>query len=120
MDSSFQCVYSYYKVKNGQKPSLMRPVKVSTHKKAFTGKVYVFTNGGSYSCSAIVANTIKKNKRRTNSCAQTGGSLVNSGAPNNVVILPNTNFHSTKKNIIRYKTLEQSRLRCATKHPQLT
>lgn len=60
-------------------------------KKAYTGKVYVFTNGGSYSCSAIVANTIKESKRAQIVGEITGGSAyVNSGAPNKVVTLPHT------------------------------
>ncbi len=93
MDSSFQCVYSYYKVKNGQNTKFNAGWSkyFKPNKKAFTGKVYVFTNGGSYSCSAIVANTIKETKRGQIVGEMTGGSAyVNSGAPNNVVILPNT------------------------------
>lgn len=98
MNSSFQCVYSYYKVKNGQNKNFNAGWSkfFKPNKKAFTGKVYVFTNGGSYSCSAIVANTIKESKRAQIVGEMTGGSAyVNSGGPNNVVTLPNTKISFT-------------------------
>ena len=98
MDSSFQCVRSYYKVTNGQKKKFNAGWSkfFEPSKKAYTGKVYVFTNGGSYSCSAIVANTIKESKRAQIVGEITGGSAyVNSGAPNKVVTLPHTKISFT-------------------------
>ena len=98
MNSSFQCVDSYYKVKNGQnkKFNARWSKYFKPNKDAFKGKVYVFTNGGSYSCSAIVANTIKENQRGKIVGEMTGGSaFVNSGGPNEVVILPNTKISFT-------------------------
>lgn len=98
MDTSFQAVHSYYKVKNGQNQKFnsgwakfFKPPK-----SAFKGKVYVFTNGGSFSCSSIVSNTIKENKRGQIVGEMTGGSAyINTGAPNNVVTLPNTKISFT-------------------------
>lgn len=56
----------------------------------------MFTNGGSYSCSVIVANAIKESKRGQIVGEMTGGSAyVNSGGPNNVVNLPNTKISFT-------------------------
>lgn len=98
MDSSFQCVHSYFKVKNGQnvKFNAKWAKFFKPNKDVFKGKVYVFTNGGSFSCSAIVANTIKESKRGKIVGGMTGGSAyVNSGAPNEVVILPNTKISFT-------------------------
>ena len=98
MDSSFQCVNSYYKVKNGQNTKFNAGWSkfFNPFKQVFTGKVYVFTNGGSYSCSAIVANTIKESKRGQIVGEMTGGSAyVNSGGPNNVLTLPYTKISFT-------------------------
>jgi len=98
MDSSFQCVHSYYKVKNGQnkKFNARWSQYFKTNKDAYTGKVYVFTNGGSFSCSAIVSNTIKESQRGKIVGEMTGGSAyVNSGGPNNVITLPNTRISFT-------------------------
>lgn len=98
MDSSFQCVNSYYKVKKGRnkKFNAIWSKYFKPNKDAFKGKVYVFTNGGSFSCSAVVANTIKESKRGQIVGEMTGGSAyVNSGAPNEVVILPNTKISFT-------------------------
>ncbi|MEZ4923848.1 MAG: S41 family peptidase [Crocinitomicaceae bacterium] len=98
MDSSFQCVNSFYKVKNGRNKQFNKGWSkfFKSNKNAFTGKVYVFTNGGSFSCSAIVANTIKENKRGLIVGEMTGGSAyVNSGGPNKVATLPNTKISFT-------------------------
>ncbi|MEZ4920866.1 MAG: S41 family peptidase [Saprospiraceae bacterium] len=98
MDSAFQCVYSYYKVKNGKNKKFNAKWSkfFKPNKNAFTGKVFVFTNGGSYSCSAIVANTIKESQRGQLLGEMTGGSAyVNSGGPNKVIILPNTKISFT-------------------------
>ncbi|MEZ4951433.1 MAG: S41 family peptidase [Saprospiraceae bacterium] len=98
MDSTFQCLDSYYKVKNGQNEKFNERWSkfFKPNKDAFRGKVYVFTNGGSYSCSSIVANTVKENKRGQIVGEMTGGSAyVNSGAPNKVIILPNTKISFT-------------------------
>ncbi|MCB9227650.1 MAG: hypothetical protein H6578_10850 [Chitinophagales bacterium] len=98
MDSSFQCVNSYYKVKNGRNKKFNAGWSkfFKPNKDAFAGKVYVFTNGGSFSCSAIFANTVKETKRGKIVGEMTGGSAyVNSGGPNEVVILPNTKISFT-------------------------
>ncbi|MEZ4797885.1 MAG: S41 family peptidase [Flavobacteriaceae bacterium] len=98
MDSSFQCVNSYYKVKNGRNKKFNAGWSkfFKPNKDAFEGKVYVFTNGGSFSCSAVFANTVKETNRGKIVGEMTGGSAyVNSGAPNEVVILPNTKISFT-------------------------
>ncbi|MBK8558352.1 MAG: hypothetical protein IPL65_22650, partial [Lewinellaceae bacterium] len=94
MDTPFQCVYNYYKIKNGQKVRFnekwAKPF-APLRKHVFSGKIYVMTNGGSFSCSSIVANTIKENRRGQIIGEMTGGSAyVNSGAPNKNLVLPNT------------------------------
>ncbi|MEZ4847028.1 MAG: S41 family peptidase [Bacteroidia bacterium] len=94
MDSAFQCVNSYFVLKNGKRKRLhikwdnyFEPKK----KNHFDGKVYIFINGGSYSCSAIVANSFKENKRGQVLGQMSGGSAyVNSGGPNERITLPNT------------------------------
>ncbi|NRB63450.1 MAG: hypothetical protein HRU40_10590 [Saprospiraceae bacterium] len=99
MDSSFQCVHSYYHIKNKEKKMVNTKWNgffQPTNKNAFTGKVYIFTNGGSFSCSSIVANTIKQAKRGQIIGEMTGGSAyTNMGAPNRIVILPNTKISFT-------------------------
>ena len=99
MNDEFQCVDSYYKLKGGQRKRLhfqwddyFKPKK----KHHFKGDVYVFINGGSYSCSAIVANTFKENKRGKIVGQMSGGSAyVNSGAPNRAITLPNSKISFT-------------------------
>ena len=94
MDSAFQCVNSYYVLKNGNKTRLntkwddyFEPKR----KNHFNGKVYLFLNGGSYSCSSIVANTFQESRRGKTLGQMSGGSAyVNSGGPNEVITLPNT------------------------------
>jgi hypothetical protein len=94
MNTAFQCVHSYYVLKGGKKKKLktkwdnfFKPKK-ENH---FKGNVYLFINGGSYSCSAIVANTFKENRRGVVLGQMTGGSAyVNSGGPNESIVLPNS------------------------------
>lgn len=81
-------------LKNGKKRTLntkwdnyFEPKK----KNHFQGAVYIFTNGGSFSCSAIVANTFKEQKRGAILGKMTGGSaFINAGGPNKSITLPNT------------------------------
>ncbi len=99
MNSPFQCVDSYYVIKKGEKKKLnskwdnyFKPKK----KYHFDHSVYLFQNGGSYSCSAIVANTFKENNRGKILGEMSGGSAyVNSGGPNHSAILPNTKITFT-------------------------
>jgi hypothetical protein len=99
MTVPFQSVHSYYKVKtsrNGKRiekqltskwDNFFKPKKANH----FDGEVFMFANGGSYSCSSIVANTFTFNKRGTIIGSMTGGSsFVNSGAPNKLSTLPNS------------------------------
>lgn len=94
MNSTFKCVDSYYSLR-GQKMKKLNsiwdnPIK-PRGKNHFKGKVFVLINGGSYSCSSIVANTFKESKRGLTLGQMTGGSAyVNSGAPNLFLTLPNS------------------------------
>lgn len=97
MHEPFQAVAAYFKVKNDRQTGAreLRPLAnrwdnyFTPFKQRFTGKIYVFTNGGSFSCSSIVANAIKENKRGLIMGAMTGGSAyVNAGAPNQDIVLP--------------------------------
>lgn len=55
----------------------------------FKGKVYLLTNGGSFSCSAIVANAFKRENLGIIIGEETGGSSsINGGSPNKIVTLP--------------------------------
>ena len=99
MKDEFQLVNSYFTIREGENgervekqlsnkwDNYMKPKK-SNH---FIGSVYIFTNGGSFSCSAIVANTFKENGRGIILGSMTGGSaFINAGAPNKVITLPNS------------------------------
>lgn len=94
MDTSFQCVSSFNKLKNGDK--VVSKTKWDNHfdpseKNQFDGDIYLFINGGSFSCSAIVANTFKEYQRGILVGEMSGGSAyVNSGGPDHTVVLPNT------------------------------
>ncbi|MEO1413309.1 MAG: S41 family peptidase [Bacteroidota bacterium] len=95
----FQCVDSYYQLKHGKRKQLntkwdnyFNPKK----KYHFGGEVFLFLNGGSFSCSAIVANTFKASKRGQVLGQMSGGSAyVNSGGPNKLVTLPNSKITFT-------------------------
>lgn len=104
MPHAFKCVSSYYVIK--QKKDTNRQVKRINNKwdnyfkprkkDHFAGEVYLFINGGSYSCSAIVANTFKENKRGQIIGQMSGGSaFINSGGPNKVITLPNSKITFT-------------------------
>lgn len=94
MKTPFQSVNNYTKLKNGETITLN--TKWDDHFKPkskyhFDKAVYLFINGGSFSCSAIVANTFKETKRGIVLGQMTGGSAyVNGGAPNKLLTLPNT------------------------------
>jgi len=99
MKNAFQSIYATSKLdqnKQGIRPlkrlnsrsdNFFKPKK----KNHFGGNVYIFINGGSFSCSAIVANTIKENKNGVILGEMTGGSAyINSGGPNKLITLPNS------------------------------
>ena len=57
--------------------------------KSYEGTIYLLTNGGSFSCSAIVANAFKKNHLGLIIGEMTGGSSsINCGSPNETITLP--------------------------------
>ncbi|MEM6802391.1 MAG: S41 family peptidase [Bacteroidota bacterium] len=99
MDSSFQCVNSFYTKKGKKRKKLsskwdnyFAPKK----KYHFNEEVYLFVNGGSFSCSAIFAHTVKKCKRGKILGKMSGGSAyLNTGGPNKVLILPETKISFT-------------------------
>ncbi|MBR9919481.1 MAG: hypothetical protein GYB31_01500 [Bacteroidetes bacterium] len=94
MTADFKCVDNYQMFKDGREKTLKsRWDNYFSPRRAahFNGKVCVFTNGGSFSCSAIVANTVKEAGRGEILGEMTGGSAyVNSGAPNETLTLPQT------------------------------
>jgi len=62
----------------------------------YKGNLYVLTNGGSFSCSGIFSQIIKKTQRGTLIGVETGGSAYTLvGAPNRELILPNTKIQVT-------------------------
>ena len=98
-DKPFKCVNAYHTVKIDKQTKKRKLKKLNSkwddffrpNKNRFRGKVYLFTNGGSFSCSAIVANTFKENKSGVILGQMTGGSAyINSGGPNEVISLPNS------------------------------
>ncbi|MEM9847577.1 MAG: S41 family peptidase [Bacteroidota bacterium] len=99
LQNPFQCVHSYYVMRNGKRKQLhtkwdnyFKPRR----KHHFEGEVFLFLNGGSYSCSAIVANTFKDSERGQILGEMSGGSAyVNSGGPNELITLPNTKITFT-------------------------
>jgi len=59
--------------------------------KSYNGQIFLFTNGGSFSCSAIVANEFQKQKLGMIIGEMSGGSAsVNGGSPNEIITLPYT------------------------------
>lgn len=57
--------------------------------KYYKGKVFLLTNGGSFSCSAIVANAFKREKLGLIIGEMTGGSTaIICGSPNELITLP--------------------------------
>lgn len=94
MDQKFQCVNSYYILKKGKLKKLTSHWDdyFKPHRKHhYKGEVCIFQNGGSFSCSSIVANTFQQYNKGPIIGTMSGGSaFVNSGAPNKEITLPNT------------------------------
>ena len=99
MRTSFQCVYAYHKVKWDKKTQTRKMQRINNKwddffeptSNAFQGEVFLICDGGSFSCSAIVANAFKESKRGKVIGTMTGGSAYfNSGGPTEVVSLPNS------------------------------
>jgi len=68
------------------------PVKKNNYK----NELYIMVNGGSFSCSGIFSQVIKKTKRGLIVGTETGGSAYTLvGAPNKNIILPNTKIQVT-------------------------
>lgn len=64
-------------------------LKLSPKINNYKGNIYLFTNGGSFSCSAIVANAFQKGDMGIIVGEMTGGSsAINCGGPNKVTIMP--------------------------------
>lgn len=96
MERPFQCVDSYYK-KSRKDGSDLKQMNNKwdgfeyPFRHHYLGKVYLFINGGSFSCSSIVANSFQQNDRGLILGAMTGGSaFVNSGGPTQTLVLPNS------------------------------
>lgn len=104
MTAPFQCVQAYHKIKY-DKSTGERSLKRLNNKwnktfqptkNAYKGKVYLFIDGGSYSCSSIVAQTFQSNNRGKILGEVSGGSaFTNTGAPNEVIELPNSKIQFT-------------------------
>lgn len=99
MNQPFRCVSAYYKTskKNKEKQQLVRmnskwdDLSYPTKKNHFDGKVFLWTNGGSFSCSSIVAKTFKEEKRGMIIGQMTGGSAyTNCGGPDKSLVLPHS------------------------------
>lgn len=80
-----------FKQIGGKIPTVVKP-KTS----AFKGKVFLLVDGGSYSCSAIVANAFQQENRGKIIGTMTGGSaFLNSGSPDNLLELSNSKVQFT-------------------------
>ena len=92
MREPFRCVRRFEGLRKGGVKRLgsrwdgwFEPVKQGH----FDGRVFLFVNGGSFSCSAIVAATFARAERGLVLGSMTGGSAyVNSGGPNKQLALP--------------------------------
>jgi hypothetical protein len=104
MTEAFKCVDSYQVIRHN-KTTDRQPKQLKNRwdnyfkprkRNHYNGNVYVFLNGGSFSCSAIVSNAIKTNERGTIMGQMSGGSAyINSGGPNKVITLPNSKISFT-------------------------
>jgi hypothetical protein len=100
MTSPFKVVDSYHKVKSVSDSGQQGLKQMGSRwdrtfqpfrRNHFPGNVFLFTNGGSFSCSAIVANAFRVYERGLIVGEMTGGSAyTNTGAPNEEITLPNT------------------------------
>lgn len=99
LNTDFSLIQSFYTLKNGKHKQIntnldnyFKPRKTNH----FDGDVFLFTNGGSFSCSAMVANAFKNSNRGTLIGQMTGGSAyTNSGGSNRLITLPNTKIKFT-------------------------
>ena len=65
-------------------------------KENYKGNLYLLVNGGSFSCSGIVSQVLKKTKRSVIIGTETGGSAYTVvGAPNKKITLPNSQIQIT-------------------------
>lgn len=105
MTEPFQMVEGYSKVnqRNIQSPSSRNKTvngpamgRFLPFKHHFKGQVFTFIDGGSFSCSAIVANVLKKQQRGILMGEETGGSAFTlAGGPNKHLNCPNTQVQVT-------------------------
>lgn len=92
LDKPFTIIQAYYKVANntlketnGQSMGTFKPKD-----NAFKGKLYILTNGGSFSNSGIVASCLKRNNRGTFIGEETGGNNKVLAGYTKDINLPNT------------------------------
>jgi hypothetical protein len=99
LNTSFDLVDNYYKVSNPaldagnsryKKTSGENSKSNKIRKEIYTGKVYVLTNGGSFSNSGLFASTLIRNNRALFIGEETGGSIYSLNANTKSLTLPNT------------------------------
>jgi len=96
MNQRFQVLNSYYSVNKSMKPFTLKASSgpclgiYTPYKIAYTGTLYVITNGGSFSNSGIVAACLKRYKRAIFVGEETGGSNTVLAGNIKYVSLPNT------------------------------
>lgn len=99
LDTTFNLVDNYYKVSNPTPDAGNSRYKKTSGEKSkfnkirktiFTGKVYVLTNGGSFSNSGLFASTLKRHNRAVFIGEETGGSIYSLNANTKSLLLPNT------------------------------
>jgi hypothetical protein len=99
LNTSFDLVDNYYKVSNPaldagnsryKKTSGENSKSNKIRKEIYTGKVYVLTNGGSFSNSGLFASTLKRNNRALFIGEETGGSIYSLNANAKSLTLPTT------------------------------
>lgn len=113
----FSHLFSSYKGKDGKFYYKIKAANLTLPKSnAFSGKVFVLINGGSFSASSIIASKLKNDKRITLVGEETGGANDGTVAgfysyqvlPNTkidlpiglVLVQPNINFSNTKKGVL--------------------
>jgi len=121
----FSQIFSSYKGKDGIAYYKMKESKSTKPKKdAFTGKVFVLINGGSFSASSIISSKLKHDKRVTLVGEETGGANDGTVAgfysyqklPNSkielpiglLLIQPNIDFTNAQKGVVPDVEITQS------------
>ncbi|WP_332453796.1 S41 family peptidase [Chryseobacterium aquaticum] len=121
----FSQIFSSYKGKDGIAYYKMKESKSTKPKKdAFTGKVFVLINGGSFSASSIISSKLKHDKRVTLIGEETGGANDGTVAgfysyqklPNSkielpiglLLVQPNIDFTKTQKGVVPDVEITQS------------